>query len=354
MEQSALSSSSRHAVETAPLQDTKSSDNRQVVREERTVASDGTLMVEGDPIKTGELKMPSFAKVLMNIIYGYWLTLGDYSAWNHNSKDSLLSELNNVALTAALMATVEFSIVYLLQDQPWLQAVQNLGFKNASQADADAVYDFFMVLGIIALTLTNISIIYNILIILVMAEMNDTELRDWVRHMGTRLDHGFKMFFSGLMVFAFLVGSNMIIFTITWPGRIILTVSCAFIVAVAGVKSLAPSVFYLFKVKLQRQKHEKFGPICLSAKRVQDMLVDFVFKLENPEFVSMENFQQYLQEEHIAKHGYAAAIAPITNLRISRIVDTALESFLTCDCSGMNASQLEENLRKQWASMSIY
>eukprot|EP00808_Paulinella_micropora_P025017 g1401.t1 len=140
------SSSSLHAVETAPLQDTKSSDNRQVVREERTVASDGTLLVEGDPIKTGELKMPSFAKVCFTIIYGYWLKLGDYSAWNHNSKDSLLSELNNVALTAALMATVEFSIVYLLQDQPWLQAVQNLGFKNASQDDADAVYDFFMVL----------------------------------------------------------------------------------------------------------------------------------------------------------------------------------------------------------------
>eukprot|EP00457_Paulinella_chromatophora_P011112 gb/GEZN01011238.1/.p1 GENE.gb/GEZN01011238.1/~~gb/GEZN01011238.1/.p1 ORF type:complete len:357 (+),score=36.01 gb/GEZN01011238.1/:32-1102(+) len=321
--------------------------------ETRYLASDGSLLIQNDPIRDGRLRMPSFLRVAFTIIYGEWLKLGDMTAWNQRSKDSLLTELNNIGLTAALMVTVEFSVVFLLLGQPWLDALHNLGLTNATEHDAKIAYDIWMVMGINSITCTVMSMIYAILLMLIIAEMNEAEISDYAKLMGTTMDHAFKLFFAGLMMFAFLVGSNMIIFTATWGGRITLIVFCAVPVVVIALISLTPAMYNLYKVKLTRQGKTHFGPIVMKTKAIQDLLLDFLVALENPEFLSVESFQHYLAEAHIKKNGYSAAIAPATQLRVDHWIESTLQAFLKHDFTAMTPTQMEDTLIKEWAAVPL-
>eukprot|EP00457_Paulinella_chromatophora_P004004 gb/GEZN01004014.1/.p1 GENE.gb/GEZN01004014.1/~~gb/GEZN01004014.1/.p1 ORF type:complete len:379 (-),score=45.03 gb/GEZN01004014.1/:853-1989(-) len=317
------------------------------------IASDGTLLLPNDPIFNGKLKMPSFFYVANTIMRGDWLKLGDYTAWTNTSKDALLAELNNVALTAALILTVEFSVVFLLRDQPWLDAIKTFGFKKATEDDGNILYDCYMVLGIVCLTMTCMAMMYCVLLILVMSEMNERELYDYIRVMGSKMDHGFKMYFAGLILFAVLVGTNIILFCVNTASKIMAYLLSNIPVYIIIVTSFTPAVYNLYKIKLQSQSVTMFGPIVMSAKEVQDLLLVFVVALPHVEHLSIENFTQYIEQQHLTKRGYSASLTQATQQRVTHAVDNVISVFLNHEVTKMTPDQMKRVFRQQWATTPI-
>lgn len=294
----------------------------------RYIASDGNLLAENDPVGRGAIQMPSFCAVSANIMYGKWLALGDSDIYSECTKESIVNEQTNVAITAALLLTIDFSFFFLVPDMNFDGMLSSFGYSGGSIA-AEWFNDATYAISIFYITITCLSMVYCMMMLLVLGEMNKEELRDYVRLMGTKMNQGFLLFFIGLTSLALHVGATVFLGTKTWGGRMFALCFCGIPVGFVVMMSLTPMIHNLYKVKLERAKlgPADHGPCALDAAELRQQLAEFL-KVINPELLSAENFSQWVKEQNARRRGFSACLASLTQKRLDRIVEEHHEERL--------------------------
>ena len=99
---------------------------------------------------------------------------------NH-AKENFVGQQNNIALVSALLLTIQFSLFYDLAkgEYDFRKILKNLGVSNASQTTADWCLDINWFFCLFCITVTCMAMIQSILLLLVVSEMNDNELKDY-------------------------------------------------------------------------------------------------------------------------------------------------------------------------------
>lgn len=300
--------------------------------ERRACGPSGALRPLGDPISSGKAKMPSFCNLSFTAVHGHWLRLGDFNVSKERNVDNFLNEQNNVALISALMLTVQMALLFVLQaDYPWEDAAQYMGVAEADvQAVADTLNDFYFALVLFSITFTACAMVLATLQLLVHGELDGRqEFELYQEMMGPKIHGGFKLFFVGMLSFAFALGSLVFFFCRSWEGKFAALAACGVPVAYISTVHLTPSIYTLYRTKHARmvlpQEHQ--GPIVLSKEQVGEHL-DRLVELLDPELISLKVLVQFVQEEHQQKVGIEASLAHMTYIRCAYAVDQFISDRL--------------------------
>jgi hypothetical protein len=295
----------------------------------RYIATDGNLLAKDDPITRRSITMPTFCTVSYNMMYGKWLSLGNGDLYSECTKESIVNEQTNVAVTAALLLTIEFAFFFMIPSLDFNVLLDNFDYSGGSIA-AKWFNDATYAISIFYITVTCLSMVYCMMMLLVLGEMNQEELRDYVRIMGTKINQGFLLFFVGLTSLALHVGATVFLGTKTWGGRMFALCFCGIPVGIIIMGTYTPMILNLYKVKLERGLPEKLansGPCVSGVAELQQQLDEFL-KVINPEHLSVENFSQWVKEQHADKRKFSACLASLTKKRLEIIVEQYFEKKL--------------------------
>mmetsp|Transcript_1082 Transcript_1082/g.1735 ORF Transcript_1082/g.1735 Transcript_1082/m.1735 type:complete len:331 (+) Transcript_1082:116-1108(+) len=258
-----------------------------------------------------------------------WLQLGDDEGGD-DVRDQVVNEQNNVALTSALMLTIQFALLFYLPDLPWSDVEEKWGktFVNYS-------LDYSIMFTMVGIAINWLGMVFSIILLLILNELNGpSEITTMIRMLGTKASSGFLMLVLGLIFTALVSLYISFIFQREWWNMVVSIVVVLAVCAGLSYWLFGPTFHTLFKVKAISCS-TKHPPAVLSAFEVRKSLNDFVQTI-GVEFLSPKALERFVLEEMVQKENIEnkevkvyRALAYVSKQRLDAAVNKYVQDLLT-------------------------
>uniref|UniRef100_A0A7S3Y7L3 Uncharacterized protein n=1 Tax=Heterosigma akashiwo TaxID=2829 RepID=A0A7S3Y7L3_HETAK len=292
----------------------------------RKLDPDGNLIAR----EREQIDVPTLFQCYAKEIFSQkWLQLGD--AEGDDVRGRITDQNNNIALTAALMLTIQFALVFMIPDLPWEDVEEKWGPSFVEYS-----LDYSMLLTILSITFTWMAMLVPIMFLLSVNQLNgESEIRTLLKMLQAKST--IVLLMLGTVFHA--VGGLYIcfIFQRKWWNMIISIAVAISTMIYLSFTYYAPVVHSLYKVK---HASTQSPPVVLSTQDI-DFYLDEFAECIGEELLSPQAFERYVLEkilqEQSAQGGSGGgefvyrALAYKTKKRLEKAVDKRIESSLIAE-----------------------
>lgn len=256
-----------------------------------------------------------------------WLQLGDNEGLNVG--EQLTTEQANVALTAALILTLQFAVIYTVPQMPWDIVTENYGEEFARNA-----HDWAINFMLIAVVFTGLGMSAALGVLLGFNELDGPcEMMSFLELYGSKkASAGFLLMMCGAVITCFDTCFSVFVCEYELRNALIGTVIVVTTFSVINFDVFGPLFQSLYTVKRMSLQHP---PIVLQVSEIRDLMKAF-FQQVGEEYLSEPLLIRFIMDKKAAETTsmpnqgikYHRSIANITQKRIEALVNEHIESLI--------------------------